>query len=84
MSKNEISSNFIDHYIEPKKGKRSPLKSLQSSKKIGKSLDDFYLEIQAKRNNHTVDNIYNGKNASQIEMIMIQNRRLIEANHTKR
>lgn len=84
MSKNEVSSNLIDHYFEPKKEKSSPLKSLQSSKKIGKSLDDFYSEIHAKRNNYTVDSMYNGKNASQIEMIMIQNRRLIEANHTKR
>ena len=84
MSKNEINNNLIDHYFEAQKGKRPPLKSLKSSKKTGKTLDDFYSEVQGKRNNYTVDNIYNGKNASEIEMIMIQNRRLIEANHAIR
>lgn len=83
MSKNEISNNLIDHYFEPTKSKRSPLRSLQSSKKAGKTLDDFYSEVQSKRKNQSLDNIYNGKNASQIQMIMLQNRKLIEANHTK-
>lgn len=84
MSKNEVSQNLINHYFEPQKGKRTSLKALQSTKKMGKTLNDFYTEVQAKKNNSTIENIYNGKNATQIEIIMIQNRKLIEANYTKR
>lgn len=84
MSKNEVSENLINHYLEPIKGKRTSLKPLHSAKKTGKTLNDFYTEIQAKNNNSNFNNIYNGKNAAQIEIMMIKNRRLIEANHIKR
>ncbi|MDP2076682.1 MAG: hypothetical protein Q8N01_01335 [Sulfuricurvum sp.] len=84
MSKNEVSENLINHYLEPQKGKRTSLKSLKSSKKTGNTLNDFYSEVQAKKNISVIENIYNGKNATQIEMIMIQNRKLIETNYTKR
>ncbi|MCL4431318.1 MAG: hypothetical protein M1300_03250 [Epsilonproteobacteria bacterium] len=83
MSKNEVSENLINHYLEPQKGKRTSLKSLKSSKKTGNTLNDFYTEVQAKKSNSHIENIYYGKNATQIEMIMIQNRKLIERNYTK-
>lgn len=83
MSKNEISERLINHYIEPETGKRTALKPLQSTKKMGQTLNDFYAEIQAKKNNSTLENLYHAKSAAQIEEIMIQNRRLIEANYTK-
>lgn len=84
MSKNEVSQNLINHYFEPQKGKRTSLKSLKITKKTGKTLNDFYSEVQGKKNNSIIENIYNGKNATQIESIMIQNRKLIERNYTKR
>lgn len=84
MSKNEVSENLINHYLEPEKGKRTSLKSLNSTKKTGNTLNDFYSEIQAKKDNFIIENIYHGKNAKQIEMIMIQNRKNIETNYTKR
>lgn len=84
MSKNEVSQNLINHYLEPQKGKCTSIKSLKTTKKMGKTLNDFYSEVQAKKNIFIIENIYNGKNASEIEMIMTQNRKLIETNHTKR
>lgn len=84
MSKNEVSENLINHYLEPEKGKRTSLKSLKSTKKTGNTLNDFYSEIQAKKDIFNIENIYHGKNATQIEMIMIQNRKNIEINYTKR
>ena len=83
MSKNEVSQNLINHYLEPLKEKRISLTFPKSSKKMGNTLNDFYSEVQAKKNNSMIENIYNGKNATQIEMIMIQNRKLIEKNYTK-
>jgi hypothetical protein len=84
MSKNEVSENLINHYLEPKKGKRTSLKQLHASKKTGHTLKDFYNEVQTQNKIHIVQNIYNGKNAIEIETIMIKNRQLIEANYTKR
>lgn len=83
MSKNEIGEKLINHYLEPETGKRTSLKPLQATKKTGKTLNDFYAEIQTKKNNSTIENLYHAKSAAQIEEIMIQNRRLIEMNYTK-
>ncbi len=83
MSKNEVSEKLITHYLEPQKGKRTALKPLLATKKTGKTLNDFYAEIQTKKNNSTIENLYHAKSAAQIEGIMIQNRKLIEANYTK-
>lgn len=84
MSKNEVSENLINHYLEPIKGKRTSLKQLHVNKKAGHTLKDFYNEVQTRNKIHIVQNIYNGKNAIEIELIMMKNRQLIEANHTKR
>jgi hypothetical protein len=83
MSKNEVSQSLLNHYLEPQKGKSTSLKSIKSTKKKGNTLNEFYSEVQTKKNNSMIENIYNGKNAIQIEMIMIQNRKLIEKNYTK-
>ena len=80
MSKNEIGETLINHYLEPETGKRTALKS---TKKMGKNLNDFYAEIQTKKNHSTLENLYHSKSAAQIEAIMLQNRKLIEANYVK-
>lgn len=84
MSRNEVNDNLINHYLQPQKWKRTAVKSLYSSKKSGQSLKDFYSEVQTQNNKHTVQNVYNGKSAVEIELIMMKNRQLIEANYTKR
>lgn len=84
MSRNEVSDNLINHYLQPQKEKRNTLKSLSSTKKSGQSLKDFYNEVQKQSSNYTIKNIYNGKSAVEIELMMMKNRKLIEANYTKR
>lgn len=83
MSKNEISDNLITHYLVPKKEKRISLSSMYTNKSAGQSLNEFYNEMQSRKNSFDLENIYYGKNAREIEVIMIQNRKQIEANYTK-
>lgn len=83
MSRNEVSNNLLNHYLQPQKEKRTSLKSLAGTKKSGKSLQEFYHEVQKQSSNYTIQNIYNGKSAVEIELIMMKNRQLIEANYTK-
>ena len=84
MSRNEVSENLINHYLQPQKNKSAPLKSLRNTQKSGQTLSDFYTEVQTQKNIHAIQNIYNGKSAVEIEIIMMKNRLLIEANYTKR
>ncbi len=44
----------------------------------GSSLEEFYKEVYA-RSALQIEHVYNDKNAKEIESMMIQNRRLIEA-----
>ncbi len=41
------------------------------------TLQDFYQEVYAKQS-ASIEQIYNGKNAQEIELMMMQNRKLIE------
>lgn len=84
MSKNEVSEKLISHYLEPKEGKRTSLKPLKVTKKTGKTLVDFYQEVKNKKNNTIMENIYKDKSALEIESIMMENRKLIELNYSKR
>jgi hypothetical protein len=84
MSRNEVSENLINHYLEPQKGKRPSLKSIYATKKSGKSLNEFYNEVEVHKNNHGLENVFFGKSANEIEQIMLNNRKLIEAHHSKR
>lgn len=84
MSKNEVSENLISHYLEPQKKKRTSLKSLNASKKAGQTLNDFYTEVQSQKKSYSIENVYYGKNARDIELMMMRNRKLIEDNYTKR
>lgn len=53
----------------------------RSSKKSGSTLEDLYREVNEK-NNLRNDYLYGGKNAKEIESMMMQNRKLIEAQRT--
>lgn len=54
------------------------------AKKYKSTLTEFYNEVHAKHTLHQ-EQLYHNKNAHEIELIMMQNRRLIEAqrNHKK-
>ncbi len=55
-----------------------------STKNKGSTLEEFYNEVHTKHALHQ-EQLYPNKNAQEIESIMMQNRRLIEAqrNHRK-
>jgi hypothetical protein len=62
--------------------KISTFKYIPNKKKIS-TLKEFYNEVHAK---HTLyqEQLYSNKNAQEIESIMAQNRRLIDAKHNHR
>lgn len=84
MSKNEVRENLFTKYLEPQKTRATLFKSLKTSKKSGKSLDDFYEEVKAKKSTYGVENVYFGKNALEIELMMMQNRKRIESQYQKK
>jgi hypothetical protein len=47
------------------------------------TLEEFYNEVHAKHTQHQ-EQLYHNKNAQEIESIMMQNRRLIEAQRNSR
>jgi hypothetical protein len=84
MSKNEINENLLSNYVEAHQEKKKYLKALRVNKEAGKTLEDFYTEVQAQKRAHGIENIYYAKTADEIEIIMMSNRKRIEANYTKR
>ncbi|HEX5623174.1 MAG TPA: hypothetical protein VFX57_01910 [Sulfuricurvum sp.] len=84
MSKNEVREGLISKYLEPQKNKGSLYKTSRVLKKTGNTLDDFYTEVHAKTRSYGVKNVYYGKNADEIEIIMLQNRKLIEVQLNKK
>ncbi len=67
------------HDIDSDKLKVEPFFIASKSNKKNKSLQEFYYEIH-KKSMKNIINTYNGKNASEIEAIMVENRKQIEAN----
>lgn len=74
MRINKATEALFSKYSPPFKPRISPV----FTKKKGSTLEDLYQELQAKSNLHA-EHVYNGKNAQEIESIMLQNRRLIDA-----
>jgi hypothetical protein len=82
MRINKASEAVLAKYASPEKKLRvQPFYKTQSENKKGTSLQDFYEEVYSKSHHH-IEQIYHGKNAHEIELMMIQNRKLIEMNHT--
>jgi hypothetical protein len=78
MRINQASEAILAKYIqEPRTKKVSPFASHKPKAK-GSSLEEFYKEVNA-RSALQIEQVYSGKNASEIESMMNQNRRLIEA-----
>ncbi len=79
MRINKASEAILDKYDIPgKKLRVEPLYKTQSGTKKGASLQNFYEEMLSK-NPYLVEQVYNGKNAKEIETMMVQNRQLIES-----
>lgn len=78
MRINKASEAVLAKYAAPKQKLRiEPLYKTQSTTKKATSLQDFYEEMLSK-SPCLVEQVYNGKNAQEIELMMMQNRRLIE------
>ena len=78
MRINKASEAVLAKYAPPEKKLRiEPFYKAQTGSKKGTSLQEFYEEVYAKSYYH-LEQIYNGKNAEEIERMMMQNRKLIE------
>ncbi|MDD5159440.1 MAG: hypothetical protein PHI47_05280 [Sulfuricurvum sp.] len=81
MRNHKIREAILAKYTP--KPKLSPYTYIRTKTK-GSTLEEFYNEVHAKHTLHQ-EQLYPNKNAQEIELIMMQNRRLIEAqrNHRK-
>ncbi len=84
MSKNEISESLRSNYLESYKATKKSPKVMRISKETGKTLEDFYTEVQSQKNSKSIENIYYAKTAGEIEIMMMSNRKRIEAHYSKR
>lgn len=77
MRINKTSEAVLAKYAPKEKLRVESFYKTQTSSKKGSTLQDFYQEVYA-RSNLSVEQVYNGKNAKEIETMMVQNRKLIE------
>ncbi|HLD22856.1 MAG TPA: hypothetical protein VJA83_02870 [Sulfuricurvum sp.] len=77
MRINKASEAVLAKYAPKEKLRVQPLYKTTSVNSKSSSLQDFYQEVNAKYN-ASMEQVFLGKNAQEIETIMVQNRRLIE------
>lgn len=77
MRINKASEAVLARYAPKEKLRVQPFYKTASVNSKSSSLQDFYQEVYAK-SNAAMEQVYNGKNAQEIETIMVQNRKLIE------
>lgn len=83
MHINKASEAVLAKYAAPeKKLQIEPFYKTQVGNKKGSSLQDFYEEVQLK-GHHQIEQIYNGKNATEIELMIMKKRKFIERNQQK-
>lgn len=83
MRINKASEAVLAKYAAPeKKLSIEPLYKTRVGTKKGSSLQEFYEEVYSK-GHYQIEQVYNGKNATEIELMMMKNRKLIE-NQQKR
>ncbi len=79
MRINQASEAVLAKYAAPKEKVRvEPFYKTTVGSKRGTSLQDFYEEVYEK-SNLWIEQVYSGKNAQEIERMMMENRRLIES-----
>lgn len=77
MRINKASEAVLAKYAPKEKLRVQPFYKTTSVDSKSSSLQDFYQEVYAK-SNAAMEQVYNGKNAQEIETMMMQNRKLIE------
>jgi hypothetical protein len=84
MRINKASEAVLAKYAAPEKKLHiEPLYKTRTGTKKGASLKEFYEEVYAK-GHYQIEQVYNGKNANEIELMMMKNRKLIENHQQKR
>ncbi|MDD2779977.1 hypothetical protein [Sulfuricurvum sp.] len=78
MRINKASEAILAKYIQEPSSKRISSFGSYKPKAKGSTLEEFYREVKA-RSALQIEHVYTGKNATEIESMMNQNRRLIEA-----
>lgn len=82
MRMNKVRETVLAKYIPSSSPKEKPYKYVPvKTKRL--TLEEFYQEVHAKNNLHQ-EHSYHNKNAQEIESIMMQNRRLIDAKRNPR
>ncbi len=79
MSQYTMREAIIAQFSEPPKEASYPFYKIRPATRKGKTLSDFYAEV-LKRNNSN----YETKSAKELEIMMMQNRKLIETKNKRR
>lgn len=77
MRINKTSEVVLAKYAPKERLRVESLYKTQSGTKKGTTLQDFYEEVNEK-GHLWIEQVYNGKNAQEIERMMMENRRLID------
>jgi hypothetical protein len=81
MRINKASEAVLAKYAPKEKVRVEPFYKTRTGAKKGSTLQDFYEEVYEK-SNLWVEQVYNGKNANEIERMMMEKRKLIESKRT--
>lgn len=79
MSSNNMREAIIAQFSEPPKVSSYPFFKIRPSTRKGKTLADFYTEVFKNSMPH-----YETKSAKELEIMMMQNRKLIETKNKRR
>lgn len=78
MRINKTSEAVLAKYAPKEKPRVEPFYKTQVGTKKGTTLQDFYEEVTEK-GHLWIEQVYNGKNAQEIERMMMENRKLIDS-----
>lgn len=79
MSKNNLREAILAQFDEPRQVSYQPLSKILPTTKKGKTLEDFYAEVFK-----SSKPLYESKSAKELEIMMMQNRKLIESKNKRR
>lgn len=79
MNKSNIREALLAQFIDPPEVNQYSSKRTLPSTRKGKTLADFYTEVF-----QSAKPIYEQKSAKELEIMMMQNRKLIEAKNKRR
>lgn len=79
MSKNNMRETLLAQFIDPPEVNRYTSNKMLPATRKGKTLADFYTEVFK-----SSKPLFETKSAKELEVMMMQNRRLIESKNKKR